>query len=284
MIQVGGELPPPDLPVIPPETLMTTYSDSRYGFTIQHPFDCWMVQKGNTIVLAGSGFLSFNIVVTETEKSLEDWYFSLMNKVLEKEKVDELRVNSAWGEMIITRQCQRESGMLLKQVFLVSQGYGYHLQFAAPLEPSNLLAQLEPIIDAMIRSFSLQKPQTTTDPIGSQSQPPSLWEALPPGWERTSFVPSVPPHLVCASSTRIVWSGHRPGATGSEADLADCIYLYDLKEHREKLIWRASRQGGQGIPAFLSGDWLVWVDYSDLLRGSDWILYAWNLSTGRDFP
>lgn len=88
--------------------------------------------------------------MTETEKSLEDWYFSLMNKVLEKEKVDEHRVNSAWGEMIITRQCQRESGMLLKQVFLVSQGYGYHLQFAAPLEPSDLLSQLEPIIDAMI--------------------------------------------------------------------------------------------------------------------------------------
>lgn len=48
MIQVGGAHPPPDFPIIPPETLMTTYSDSRYGFTIQHPFDCWMVQKGNT--------------------------------------------------------------------------------------------------------------------------------------------------------------------------------------------------------------------------------------------
>lgn len=172
------------LPVIPPETLMTTYSDSRYGFTIQHPFDCWMVQKGNAIVLAGSGFLSFTIVVTETEKSLQDWYLSLMNKVVEKEKVDELRVSSAWGEMIITRQCQKESGMLLKQMFLVSQGYGYDLQFSAPLEPSDLLVQLEPIIDAMIQSFSLQKLQTTADSIGSQSQPPSLWEAPPPGWEQ----------------------------------------------------------------------------------------------------
>lgn len=115
---------------------------------------------------------------------------------------------------------------------------------------------------------------------------PTLWESSQPGMSLLAIPSLRRSHWTSVSGTRIVWCGATKTESEMKAlkeprpDRAKGIFLYDIVTREEIKIAEASRPEGQVMPVSISGDWVIWVDYTDKSQyGSDWIFFAYNLNT-----
>lgn len=275
-IEVGEPLSLISPHIIPPEELrMEIYSDPCLGYSINYPPDYWPVEKGEGIALVGPSYISILI------EAMPDFHQSL-DKLVEQRKpkgvkgrISEgsLQFNS-WEARRITwidTEGPGEGGMVVDKVLTVANDIGYEICFNLP---GAFYGELKPLIDAIIASFTIGQPKAPCKSTPPRSPPPTIWED--PGPDLRLFsIPAVANH-VSASGMKVVWSGPGEG----EGPFANSVYCYDLATGKKIKIAEATRPGGQTIPAHISGDWVVWVDYADILRGRDWIIFAYNLKTG----
>lgn len=278
-IDLGGELPADGGAVLPPEALpMQTYHDPCYGYSISYPSQCWLVSRGDQgeperrLAIAGLGAVAAGIAVApEPQMTLDQVAAEWKNKwesqgrgELEEEKAV-INGCDAWIATGAT------GGTITMNVFVVHNQMRYELAFAT----SHLFySEVQPLIQAIAGSLVLSEPQLSSTQAPLPLPPPPLWEMPGSDWCQVS-VPARA-NLVSVSQSRVVWSG--PSEPGSY--LADRVSLYDLTTGQAKEIVQPTREGGQVIPARVSGDWVTWMDYQDIERGSDWILFALNLKSG----
>jgi hypothetical protein len=280
-IELGRELPASEATVVPPEaSLMETYHNPCYGYSVRYPSQGWPVQKGDQgdpqarVAIAGLDFLAVGIAAApEPQLSLDQvvaqWKAergSQRQGQLQEER-GVLNGHDAW----IATRTSPEAGMLTKNILVVNNKMRYELAFAVPLPFYN---ELQSLVQAIADSLTLGEPQPSCTPAPFSSPPSTLWEAPAQGW--CQFAVPARANLISVSQSKLVWSG--PSEPGSY--LADRVFLYDLATGQVKEAAKPTREGGQVIPARISGDWIVWVDYQDIERGSDWIFFALNLKTG----
>ncbi|NPV49493.1 MAG: hypothetical protein HPY69_21320 [Armatimonadetes bacterium] len=277
-IELAGEMPVDGGIVLPPEALpMQTYRDPRYGYSISYPSQCWLVSDGDQggqetrIAIAGLGVMVAGIAVApEPQMTLDQVVVDWKNRwegQRQGQLQEERAVINGHDALIVTGTTE---GVATRNVFVIHNKMRYELAFATSRLFYN---EMQPLIQAITGSLILSEPDLSRTPVPLPSPPATLWEAPPPGWCRLS-IPGVKGNPI-VSQSRAVWCEQ----SNPSSFLYDRVFVCDLPTGQVRQVAEPTREGGQVIPAYISGDWIVWLDYRDPERGSDWMIFALNIET-----